>query len=332
MRAGKVVALVASTSLLLTWVPSYSQAVVSIKIAIAYDIGGRGDHGINDSAAKGVDAIKKRYGLSSLSVREMVTNGTESDRESRLQFLASANYSLIVAIGSGYALAVSVVAAANPTTEFALINDASIGNLNISNMVFSNSQGAYLAGVLAGAATTTKKVGFIGPVSSGPVITDFQLGVISVNPKAIVKSVLLDKAPANATRALISQGTDIIFSEWTTSSEVEDTVASLTTNKRPIYLVGINPDQYFLLGKGSQKFLIGAISKHVDMAVADVMTAAINSQTIIDVLDAKAGIYGHMYTVKDGGVSIALTALGARYSVKVTAAIAKLKRGKVKLP
>ena len=135
MRAGKFAALFASASLLLALLPTSAGAAVSIKIAIAYDIGGRGDHGINDSAAKGVDAIKKKYGLSSLAVREMVTNGTESDRETRLQFLASANYNLIVAIGSGYALAVSVVAVANPDTEFALINDASIGDLNISNLV-----------------------------------------------------------------------------------------------------------------------------------------------------------------------------------------------------
>ncbi len=332
MRAGKFAALFASASLLLALLPTSAGAAVSIKIAIAYDIGGRGDHGINDSAAKGVDAIKKKYGLSSLAVREMVTNGTESDRETRLQFLASANYNLIVAIGSGYALAVSVVAVANPDTEFALINDASIGDLNISNLVFSRPDGAYLAGVLAGAATRANKVGFIGPASSGPMISDFQLGLTSVNPKAVVKSVLLDKAPVSATRALISQGTDVIYSEWSSSSEVEDTVASLTTTKRPIYLIGVNPDQYFLLGKGSQKILIGAVSKHVDKAVADAMTAAINSQSIIDVLDAKAGIYGHMYTVKDGGVSIALTALGARYSIRVSAAIAQLKSGKVKLP
>ena len=332
MRAGKLAAFFATASLLLTQLPSSAEAVDSIKIAIAYDIGGRGDRGFNDAAAKGVDAIKKKYGLGPLAVREMVTNGTESDRESRLQFLASANYNLIVAIGSGYALAVSVVAAANPATEFALINDASVGNLNITNLVFSKSGGAYLAGVLAGVATVSKKVGFLGPVSSGPTISDFQSGVISVNPKAIVKSVLSDAAPANATRALVSQGADIIFSEWTTSSEVENTVAALTTKKRPIYLIGVNPDQYFLLDKGSQKILIGAVSKRVDLAVADAMTAALKSETIIDVLDAKVGIYGHMYTVKDGGVSIALTALGARYSAKVSAVIAKIKSGKIKLP
>jgi basic membrane protein A and related proteins len=332
LRAGKFAALFASTTLILSLLPPTAGAAISIKIAIAYDIGGRGDHGINDAAAKGVDAIKKKYGLSPLSVREMVTNGTEGDRESRLQFLAAANYNLIVAIGSGYAQAVSVVAAANPSTEFALVNDASIGNLNITNLVFSKRDAAYLAGVLAGAATLTNKVGFLGPVTSGPVVSDFQLGLASVNRKAVVKSVLLDSAPANATKALIAQGADIIYSEWTSTSGVEDSVAALTTKKRPIYLIGINPDQYFLLGKGSQQVLIGAVSKRMDLAVADVMTAAINSETIIDVLDSKAGIYGHMYTAKDGGVSIALTALGARYSAKVSAVIAKIKSGKIKLP
>ena len=332
MRAGKFAAIFATATLLFSFLPSPAGAAISIKIAIAYDTGGRGDHGINDAAAQGVDAIKKKYGLSSLAVREIVTNGTESDRESRLQFLASANYNLIVAIGPGYAAAVSLVAAANPTIEFALINDASIGDLNITDLVFSHREGAYLAGALAGAATITNKVAFLGPISSGPFIADFQRGLSSVNPKVILKSVLIDSSPASATRALVSQGADVVYSEWTSSSEVQNAVAALSTVKHPVYLIGMTPDQYFLLGKGSQKILIGAVSKHVDKAVEDVMTAAINSQSIIDVLDAKAGIYGHMYTAKDGGVSIALTALGARYSVKVSAALLKLKRGKVKLP
>ena len=110
-------------------------AASSIRIAIAYDVGGRGDHGINDAVAVGVDAIKKKFGLTSLAVREMVTDGTESDRESRLQFLASAGYSLIVAVGPNYAQAVNVVSLANPNTQFALIDDDSVGNLNLSDMV-----------------------------------------------------------------------------------------------------------------------------------------------------------------------------------------------------
>jgi len=332
LRAGKVVAFVAASTLILGVTTFPARADISIKIAIAYDIGGRGDHGINDYAAKGVDAIKKKYGLTPLSVREMVTNGTESDRESRLQFLASAKYNLVVAIGPAYAHAVGLVALANPETQFALINDASVGNLNISDMIFSNTDGAYLAGVLAGVATKSKKVGFIAPTLYAPYVSAFQLGVKSVQPKAKVVSQLIDSGAEFATRTLISAGVDIVFSEWTSGGEVQNTVASLSTKKHPLYLIGVTPDQYFLLDKVGQKVVIGAVSKHIDVAVADVMNSAIAGTSIIDVLNGTDGIFGHMYTVKDGGESMALTALGSSYGVQVAAAVAKLKSGKIKLP
>ena len=331
LHAAKWVALGASASLLLMSVPTAANATMGVKIAIMYDLGGRGDHGINDLAAKGVDAIKKKYGLTALSVREMVTNGTESDRESRLQFLASAQYKLIVAVGASYAQAVSVVAFTNPTTQFALINDDSIGDVNISDMVFSNPDQAYLAGVLAGAATKRKKVGFLAPNNLLINFINFKKGVISVNPKVTVLGQSIESSPADATRALTSQGADVIFSEWFSTSEVQDSLAALSTLKRPIYLIGVNPDQYFLLEKNTQEILLGAVSKRVDTAVADVMVAALKEETVIDTLDAIKGFYGHTYTVKNGGVSMALTKLGSRYSVKVAAAIAALKSGKIKL-
>jgi basic membrane protein A len=332
LRAVRSLGLLTTLSLLLTFFTLPAEAAISIKIAIVYDLGGRGDHGINDSAAKGVDAIKKKYGLTALSVREMVTNGTEGDRESRLQFLASANYNLVIAVGASFAQAMGVVAVANPNTEFALINDASVGNLNLSDMVFSNPDGAYLAGVLAGSATKSKRVGIIGPSTSSAYLVDFKSGVTSVLPKAVVLSEFIDKEAGNAARTLAAQGVDVIFSEWSSTSEVQDTVAAIFTKAHPVYLIGVNPDQYFLLDKTSQKILIGAVSKHVDVAVADVMNAALNGQSIIDVLNETVGIFGHMYTVKDGGESMALTALGAPYSIKVAAAVAKLKSGKVKAP
>lgn len=332
LRAVKLVAAAVSASLLLIPISAPAQAVTGVKIAIVYDLGGRGDHGINDAAAKGVDAVKKKYGLTALSVREMVTNGTESDRETRLQFLAAAHYKLIVAVGASYAQSINLVAPNFPSTQFALINDASVGNLNISDMVFSDSDGAYLAGVLAGAATKSKKVGFLAPNNLLTNFIYFKKGVISVNTKVVVLGQSIESSPADATRALTSQGVDIIFSDWSSTSEVQDSVAVLSTVKRPIYLIGVNPDQYFLLEKNSQKILLGAVSKRVDTAVSDVMVASIRHETVIDVLDGLKGIFGHLYRAKDGGVSMALTKLGAPYSVKVAAAIAGLKSGKIKLP
>ena len=332
LRAGKFAVFLAAGSLVLSIGALPARAVASIKIAIAYDIGGRGDHGINDSAAVGVDYIKKKYGLTSLSVREMVTNGTESDREERLQFLANANYNLIVAIGAQYAQAVGITALACPSTQFALINDSSVGNLNISDMDFSNPEGAYLAGVLAGSATKTNKVGIVAPSAWAPYVLDFKKGVSTVNRKVSVFPEIVDSLPVPPTKTLATLGCDVIFSEWSTTSEVQDTIAKLSTTKHPLYLIGVSPDQYFLLGKTSQKILIGAVSKHVNTAVADVMAASLTDQSIVDVINEPKGIFGHIYTVKDGGESMALTALGAKYSVKVETAVTQLKSGKVKLP
>ena len=332
LRAVRLAVFVAATSLVLSIGALPARAVASIKIAIAYDIGGRGDHGINDSAAIGVDYIKKKYGLTALNVREMVTNGTESDRESRLQFLANANYNLIVAIGAQYAQAVSITALAFPSTQFALIDDSSVGNLNVSDMDFSNPQGAYLAGVLAGSATKTNKIGIVAPTAWAPNIPDFKKGVATVNKKAGVFAEVIGSAPIPPTKTLVGLDCDVIFSEWSATSEVEDTIAKLYTTKHPLALIGVSPDQYFLLGNSSQKILIGAVSKHVNTAVADVMTASLTNQSIVDVIDEAKGIFGHIYTVKDGGESMALTALGAKYSVNVENAVLQLKSGKVKLP
>ena len=304
---------------------------VSIRMAVVYDIGGRGDHGINDATAAGVDAIKKKYGLTALSVREIVTNGTEADRENRLQFLASAKYSLIIAVGSQFANALGVVSVKNPETQFALINDDSVGNLNMSDMVFSAEQGAYLAGALAGLATKSNKVGYIAPANLLPNFVQFQRGVAYTNPKAIAFNQEVESVPAESAQILLSDKVDVVYSAWSATSEVQDELAKANGAKTRVFLIGITPDQYFLLDNSSQKFLLGAVSKRIDRAAFDVMTAAINNQTIIDTLDRTKGIYGHMYTINDGGLTLALTKLGATYGARITQIINAIKTGKSKL-
>jgi len=304
---------------------------VSIRMAVVYDIGGRGDHGINDATAVGVDAIKKKYGLTSLSVREIVTNGTEADRENRLQFLASAKYALIIAVGSQFATALGVVSMKNPETQFALINDDSVGNLNMSDMVFSEEQGAFLAGALAGLATKSNKVGYISQSDRLPNFVQFQRGVAYTNPKAIAFNQIVEPAPTTSAQILLSEKVDVVYSTWSSTSEVQDVIAKANAIKTKVYLIGITPDQYFLLENSTQKFLLGAVSKHIDRAAYDVMTAAINNQTIIDTLDRTKGIYGHMYTINDGGLTLALTKLGATYGPRINQIISAIKSGKSKL-
>lgn len=329
--AKKFAALLVNVALLFTLAsPANASIDKSNKIAILYEQGGRGDHAINDAVAVGVDAIKKEYGLTSVNVREMVTTGSDADRYSRLLFLANANYSLIVAVGSGFESVMTQAATVCPNSEFAIIDDENVASLNVSNMAFDGPQGAYLAGVLAGAASKSLKVGFIAPSEDAAWFSAFQQGVKAANLRVTPLEALVDSSPTPQTKSLYSVGVDVIFSEWTSTSEVADTAALLSTKKHPLYLVGLSPDQYFLLQKSDQNLLLGAVTKRVDIAVEDVMTAALNSDSVIDVLNESRGIFGHLYTVQNGGEAMALTSLGSKYSQKVGDAIAAIKSGKIK--
>ena len=71
-------------------------APAKVKIGIVYEVGGRGDKAYDDAAAIGVDAAKKKFGLSDFDVRELVTTGIDFDRENRIEFLVKAKYDLAV--------------------------------------------------------------------------------------------------------------------------------------------------------------------------------------------------------------------------------------------
>lgn len=302
-----------------------------IRIAIAYDLGGRGDHGINDAVATGVDFIKKKYGLTSLDIREIVTNDSESDRQDRIAFLAAARYTLVLAVGSRYEEAVRQASIKYPATQFAIINSAQVASLNVSNLTFSDSDGAYLAGALAAAASKGLKIGFFGPPSSTNSYSAFMLGAQSVNPKVNTFSQYADSDPVGSISTLIAVGVDVIYSEWSATSEVQDAITTLSTKDHPLYLIGNSPEQYFLLEKNSQKILLGAVRRRIDLATEEVMTATLTHRAIRSLLDPALGIFGRNYRVATGGISMALTTIGSPFSKQVTVALNSLKTGKVKL-
>ena len=69
-----------------------------VKIGLAFDVGGRGDHSFNDSAARGADKAAKEFD-GSLKELTAKTTDTEADREQRLTDLADAGYNPIVGVG-----------------------------------------------------------------------------------------------------------------------------------------------------------------------------------------------------------------------------------------
>jgi len=84
----RLVAVVAATVMAATAFVAPATAATKVKVGLAYDIGGRGDKSFNDAAAAGLDAAKKKFGVTAKEVT--VTQGTDSEREDKLRLLAKA--------------------------------------------------------------------------------------------------------------------------------------------------------------------------------------------------------------------------------------------------
>ena len=324
---------VTALSILALVVPSARAADPAIKIAIAYDAGGRGDKAANDAVAMGVDLAKKNLKLTSFNIREMVTDGTEKDRSRRLRFLANAGYTTIIAVGSGYENSVRTVSKEFPTLNFEIIDDGNISNLNVQSLVFDEQQGAYLAGVLAASASKTNKVGFVGDVSfpSSPAQgAAFVQGAKSIKPKISASIVIpLETTPTAALTNLHVSGVDVVYSNWEKNSTLLDSVLALNTAKKPLKLIGVLPDQYWLQSSTSKAVLIGAFTKHLENASYDAIWNAVKDYPIGDVLQTNPNIYGKKYSVVDAGVGMALVGEGMAYSTAIKAASSLLKTGKI---
>lgn len=126
--------------------PSTPVIAAEPKVAIAYDIGFLGDNSFNDAVHLALRAAKKKYGLVEPFVREVPTNGTAVDRLTRLRFLAKSGYTLIIAVGPGYRQTVARVSKEYTETQFAIINDKSIGQLNVSNVFLERIMALILQG------------------------------------------------------------------------------------------------------------------------------------------------------------------------------------------
>ena len=314
--------------------PSFATAAAHTRIAVIYDGGGRGDGSINDASASGVDAAKVKFHLSALDLREMVTDGSESDRESRLRFLAKAGYGLIITIGGTFAPALKIVGQEFPSTQFAIVNDQTVPLLNVTSVVFSDIEAAFLAGIVAGLSTKTGKVGFINGS-----ISEFSPNVA----KAFVRGVHFGKSsvsviirnpqfsPVADVTELRSRGVDLIYSVWNTTAEVVRAITMPTGKSIKVRLIGQAPEQFFLNSVAAKKILLATVTKKLDVAVIELISLALVGETMTDILDAKNGVYGHRYSIADRGIEISVKGLPIAVQNKISAAKSAIISGKLRI-
>ena len=263
----------------------------SLTVGIVFDSGGLGDKSFNDGANRGIEKAKADFGIDTKPV-ESKSNG---DYEANIETLAEQKCDLVIAVGGDMKDAVQSVAPKFPDVKFVTI-DASLKGDNVRSLLFTEEQGSFLAGYLAGLVTKTNKIGFVGGEEI-PLIKKFEVGyeagAKTSNPRV---EVLPAKYTGNwddvdagkqAATILFQSGADIVYH---------------AAGRAGLGVIGAAKDQ--------NKFAIGVDSDQDDVAPGHVLTSVMKHvdnavyQTIQDLKDGKFTTGDKVYDLKAGGVGL----------------------------
>ncbi|MER7960764.1 BMP family lipoprotein [Streptomyces ardesiacus] len=273
-------------------------------LAIAYDVGGKGDQSFNDAAYAGLEKAKKEFGYTTADI-EPTDGETDADKEQRLTSLAKQGYNPVIGVGFAYGPAMKAVAAKYPDTTFGIV-DSVVEGKNVASLVFAENEASYLAGVAAAKATKTKTVGFVGGVDV-PLIHKFQAGyeqgVKDTDPKVKVVSQYLtqtaeeggfaspDKGKA-AAEGQIEKKADVVYAAAGLSGQGVIEAAA----KAKIWAIGVDSDQY------KQEALAAYKDSILTSALKDIQGAVFALAKSVE--DDKPLTGTHTFDLKSDGVGL----------------------------
>lgn len=250
----------------------------ALEFGMVTDIGGVNDKSFNESAWDALQTLKEETG-SSVKYLQSKSN---ADYEPNLNSFVKDGYALTWGIGFDLGDAIKKVASENPDAKLAII-DSVVDAPNVESVTFSENEGSFLVGVVAGMTTKTNKVAFIGGMDS-PVIkrfeAGFKAGVEAVNPEAKVTITYAggyDKPDVGKSLAatLYNDGNDIIFpaAGQTGNGVFNEAKSRNKTASEKVWVIGVDKDQSIEFGTD---VTLTSMIKRVDQAVLKV------SKEIID--------------------------------------------------
>ena len=270
------------------------------KMAILFDLKGRGDHSFNDSAAIGLDKAKAEF---KYEVTEQVRAG--NDIAEQLKNAIDNKNKLVIGVGFAWGDEMKKSATANTGVNFGII-DSVVDSPNVSSLVFKANEGSYLVGVAAALKSKAKHVGFIGGVDI-PLIQDFyagfEAGVKSVDPSIKIEVKYLSPAgdfsgfgdPVKAKTAALAQyeaGADVIYHAAGGSGDgLFGAAKEFSAKGSKVWAIGVDSDQASSVAADLAPFILTSMIKHVDVAVYETMkdAAAGKFKGGVRVFDAKSG-------------------------------------------
>ncbi len=197
---------------------SATALAADIKPALVYGTGGQFDKSFNEAAYTGAEKFKAETGI---DYRDFEPTG-DTQGEQAIRNFASKGYNPVVAVSFAWTSAVEKVAGEFPDTQFVII-DSVVDLPNVRSVVYKEEEGSYLVGVLAGMASKTGKVGFVGGMDI-PLIRKFECGyeqgARAANPDIQVFQNMTGTTGAawndpvrggELTKNQIDQGADVIY-------------------------------------------------------------------------------------------------------------------------
>ncbi|MER3495976.1 MAG: BMP family ABC transporter substrate-binding protein [Armatimonadota bacterium] len=294
------------------------------RVGMVFDSGGKGDKSFNDSAYSGLEKAKADMGIEF----QTVDSKAMKDYEGNLATLAAKGFDVVFAIGITQKEALEKVAPRFPKVKFAIV-DADIRAPNVRGLLFAEEEGSYLAGMAAGLATKTNKIGFVGGMSI-PLIKKFEAGYFAgakaANPNVVA---LPSKYTENwvdastgkaAAQALFASGADVVFH---------------ASGRCGIGVIAA--------AKDAGKLAIGVDSDQDDAAPGNVLTSMVkrvDRAVYATIADAKKGAFTagpKKYDLKDDGVGLTdfrhtKDRLPAGALEKIAAARKAIVEGTIKVP
>jgi basic membrane protein A len=245
-----------------------------------------------------------------------------------LRQLAEAGANPIVMTGFAFGDTLNAVAADYPDTKFAII-DMVVDQPNVKSVVFTEDQGSYLAGVMAGMASKSGVVGFIGGMDI-PLIRRFGCGyaqgvkAVKADATVILNMTGTDGSAwnnpvkgAEIAKSQMSQQADVIYAA-AGGTGVGVLQAAADAN---ILSIGVDSNQnYMHPGK-----VLTSMVKRVDNAVYDAFKEGADLKPGINVMDLAAG--GVDVAMDDNNAALVTPEMKAA----VEDAAAKIKSGELKV-
>jgi len=137
------------------------------------DQGGFDDKSFNQSGYEGMQKAQSELGIQIKTAESK----NASDFAPNLTSMKTQNCDLTFTVGYALASETEAQATANPTMDYAIIDDNSISLPNVKSLVFKTSDAAFLAGYLAAAYSKTGIVATFGGVAY-PTVTIFMDGFV----------------------------------------------------------------------------------------------------------------------------------------------------------